>query len=57
MLLWQFKCIFKGIGRLRKKGGKNIDLTSLLQDKFFETLHTFIYYPYQLRQGNSEFFA
>ena len=23
---------------------------------FLETLHTFIYYPYGLRQGNSEFF-
>ena len=23
---------------------------------FLETLHTFIYYPYELRQGNSEFF-
>ena len=22
---------------------------------FLETLHTFIYYPYELRQGNSEF--
>ena len=44
------------IGRLRKSGGQKINLISLLLNKFLETLHTFFYYPYELRQGNSEVF-
>ena len=44
------------IGHLRKSGGQNINLIHYYCMNFLETLHIFIYYSYELSQGNSEFF-